>query len=109
MYKQDMQVEMVCSILSDHTHWPGILRDITSFIKKCSIPNNYSNKRKNFQKYDSILKGPFEKIGIGVIGPFPKNESKNRFIVAGTDYVTRWAEARPIKNKSKEEIGRFIF
>ena len=48
-------------------------------------------------------------IGIDLIGPLPKTENGNRFIIVATDYLTRWAEAKAIKRKTKEEISKVYF
>ncbi|KRH94154.1 pol polyprotein [Pseudoloma neurophilia] len=55
------------------------------------------------------LEDPFYKIGIDVIGPLPKDDLSFRYIVAATDYTTRWAQVNPLKKKSKECIANFIY
>ncbi|KRH93475.1 LTR retrotransposon [Pseudoloma neurophilia] len=90
--------------------WRNMRHDIEGFISKCEICRNYKKGKENFQKYRSEITGPFDKVGIDLIGPLPRDdESGNRYIIAATDYATRWAEACAIKSKKKEEIGKFIY
>ncbi|CAG8825411.1 10782_t:CDS:1, partial [Gigaspora rosea] len=52
---------------------------------------------------------PFFKIGIDIVGPLPKTPRSNRYIVVATDYMTKWAEAKAIKNANAQEVADFIY
>lgn len=83
---------------------------MNEFIQNRSVCSNYKSKNDNFQKYRTSLTGAFDKVGIDLIGPLPKSDCGSyKYIIAATDYLTRWTEAEPIKSKKKEEISRFIF
>ncbi|KRH91712.1 putative LTR retrotransposon, partial [Pseudoloma neurophilia] len=69
----------------------------------------FSHGDKNLQKFKLRLTGPFEKVGLDVIGPLRKTESGNRFIVTAIDHLSRWGEARAIKKKSAKNIALFIW
>ena len=53
---------------------------------------------------------PFEKWAIDSVGPInpPAKNSGARYIITATDYLTRWAEAQPIKNCSAATAAKFI-
>jgi hypothetical protein len=53
--------------------------------------------------------GPFEKWGLDFIGLLPKTARKNQHIIVATDYLTKWAEAIPIKRATQETAIAFIF
>ena len=38
----------------------------------------------------------FEKIGIDLVGSLPVTSKENYYIIVAIDYLTKWAEARPI-------------
>lgn len=101
--------EVTLAHVKSYTQWEKMKQDVSDIIDKCEVCKNHEKLKQNFTKYCSTISGPFEKIGIDVIGPLPKGEGKMTYIVAATDYATRWAEAKAIKTKSAEEIGRFIF
>ncbi|KRH92514.1 putative transposable element, partial [Pseudoloma neurophilia] len=95
--------------IKNYANWPGLKDDATEFIQKCTLCRNYRKDKGDFRSYRSELGTSFSKIGIDLIGPLPKCEKGFRFIIAATDYTTRWDETRVLKSKKKEEIARFIF
>ena len=56
-----------------------------------------------------MLSWPFESWGLDVIGPFkPSSSLGHQYILAGTDYFSKWAEAVPLKEVRSEDVARFI-
>ena len=53
----------------------------------------------------------FDKWAIDFVGPInpPAKKSGARYIITATDYLTRWAEAQPVKNCSTATAVQFIF
>ena len=42
------------------------------------------------------------------MGPF-RNSGKHRYIVAATDYVTKWVEAKALTDNSAKKTALFIY
>ncbi|KRH93282.1 LTR retrotransposon, partial [Pseudoloma neurophilia] len=97
--------EPVFLYLRNYSRWKGMRADITEFISRCSVCNLYNKNDQKLETTRTTLEDPFFKIGIDVIEPLPKDELGFRYIVAATDYTSRWAEVMPLKNKSKENIA----
>jgi hypothetical protein len=54
---------------------------------------------------------PFEIWAIDFVGPFPKREKNiwEKYIITTVEYLTKWAEAEPVKNCTKETTTKFIY
>ncbi|ORD96475.1 POL [Hepatospora eriocheir] len=47
-------------------------------------------------------------IGIDIMGPLPKTNKGNRYVILITDYATGFVEGRAIKNKTAENVKKFL-
>ncbi|KAI5151321.1 hypothetical protein ENBRE01_2056 [Enteropsectra breve] len=96
--------------LKQKYNWLKMHDDCVSVIKKCEICQRYNLERPNKKISTRLeLKDPFFRVGIDVVGPLHKTTHGNKYIVAATDHLTRWCEARAVKNKSSKEIAKFIW
>ena len=46
------------------------------------------------------VKGPWEFIGVDLMGKFPMTAAGYQYILTATDYFTKWVEAFPLQDKS---------
>lgn len=53
----------------------------------------------------------FDKRAIDFVGPInpPGKRTGSRYIITATDYLARWAEAKPVKDYSTATAAQFIF
>ena len=47
--------------------------------------------------------------GIDIVGPLPRTQQSNRYIVVAIDYFTKWPEARAIPEATAKEVSKFIY
>ncbi|XP_061115069.1 uncharacterized protein LOC133139508 [Conger conger] len=47
---------------------------------------------------------PMERVGMDVLGPFPRSEKGNRYILTAMDYFTKWPEAYCLPDQEAETI-----
>jgi transposase InsO family protein len=52
---------------------------------------------------------PFELVGIDIIGPLTPSFNGHQYIVVAIDYLTKWAEARPIRFADSTEVTAFLY
>lgn len=50
----------------------------------------------------------FEKWGIDAIGPMPMTARGNCYLLTAVDYLSRWAEARPVKAVNAKTVCKFV-
>jgi Integrase core domain len=52
---------------------------------------------------------PFHRIGIDYVRPLPMTECGNKYIIVAMDYLTKWPEAKPVKEATAETTVDFIY
>ena len=56
-----------------------------------------------------IVVAPFDKWGINFVGPIePPLEGKS-YILVCTNYVTKWVEAKPMKNPHDNNVAKYLY
>ncbi|OWY92554.1 hypothetical protein PHMEG_00038400 [Phytophthora megakarya] len=73
-------IETTIDNVCKHAYWPGKKRDVIEY----RVP-----------VYD--LSGTFSLVVVDAIGPLETTPRDNKYILAFTDYFTRWVEAFPVK------------
>ncbi|XP_062081027.1 uncharacterized protein LOC133785828 [Humulus lupulus] len=84
-------------------YWPTMLQDVINFTKCCKLCQLHGDfiHQPHQPLHPSILSWPFETWGMDVIGPFTPPSSKiHKYILAVTDYFSKWAEVVPLKEKT---------
>lgn len=89
--------------IKEKWYWPGILKSIKNFYKKCNKCKTYNAENSKFYRHvDSTF--PFEIIGMDIVEP-----KKNLYIVTIIDYFTRIGYAKKIKSKAGQEILKILY
>ena len=55
-----------------------------------------------------VVEQPFERVGIDILGPFPRFVGGNKHIVVAVDYLTKWAETKSIPACTASEVAAFF-
>ena len=86
---------------ADRFWWPAYISDIQRWVKSCEVCARSKPPQPRPQaRLQSIpVRGPMEMVAIEVIGPLRETANGNRFILAFTDYFTKWPEAFPMKSR----------
>ncbi|KAA0059653.1 uncharacterized protein E5676_scaffold886G00800 [Cucumis melo var. makuwa] len=59
--------------------------------------------------HPTIASWSFEAWGLDLVGPItPKSSAGHSYILAGTDYFSKWTEAVPLREVKKENIVNFV-
>ena len=53
--------------------------------------------------------GVFEKWGIYAIGPLPITSRGKSYILTAVDYLSRWAEARAVRQITAKDVSKFVY
>ena len=73
-------------------YWPGWKRDVEDWCRACD--ESCQSRRAPMQ---TILPGrPFQRMAMDSLGPLPKIDRGNKYILVICNYFTKWMEAIPI-------------
>jgi Integrase zinc binding domain/Integrase core domain len=95
--------------ISTRFWWKGMYKDIENYIKTCDACQRRGNKGGKGYLNPIKVGKPFERIGIDFVGPLEKTKNGNRYILVVTDYLTKWPEAKPMKEATSENVVQFIY
>src|SRR4051812_46285043 len=84
-------------------------KDIKSNIKIRDSCQRRGNKGET--EYLNLIKvrNPFERIGIDFVRLLEKTENRNRYILVVIDYLTKWLEAKAMKETTAENVIQFLY
>ncbi|CAM8947778.1 unnamed protein product [Rhodiola kirilowii] len=92
-------------------YWPTIVQDCIDFAKKCNacqFSTNFIHQPPE-PLHPTVTSWPFEAWGLDVVGPInPKASNGHTYILAATDYFSKWAEAVTLREVKKENVVNFI-
>ncbi len=89
--------------------WKGMYKDIEEYIKTCDSCQRRGNKGGSGCLNPIKVGKPFERIGIDFVGPLEKTRKGNKYILVATDYLTKWPEAKAMKEATAENVIEFIY
>jgi transposase InsO family protein len=96
-------------IVQRHFHWEGCYSDVQGYVQNC-----LSCKKRKAKSTPVPLQPvveatyPLEKLSLDIVGPLPKSDRGNRYILTCQDYFTRFPEAYAIPDQTAETIARVL-
>src|SRR5687767_10116256 len=90
-------------------YWKGMLGDITQYVKCCDKCQRRGKSGGKGLLYPISVENTFDRIGIDFVGPLPKTGKGNKYIIVAIDYLTKWTEAKALKEATAEKTVEFIY
>ncbi|XP_059288148.1 uncharacterized protein LOC132041451 [Lycium ferocissimum] len=91
-------------------YWPTMVKDCLDYARSCKACQFHANfiHQPPELLHPTVASWPFDAWGLDVVGPLPKSSGGHLYILAATDYFSKWAEAVALKEVKKENVANFI-
>ncbi|KAL0447771.1 UNVERIFIED_CONTAM: hypothetical protein Slati_1905000 [Sesamum latifolium] len=91
-------------------YWPTMVKDCINYAQRCQACQFHANfiHQPPEPLHPTVASWPFDAWGLDVVGPLTKSSAGHLYILAATDYFSKWAEAVPLKEVKKENVADFI-
>ncbi|GFZ15738.1 hypothetical protein Acr_25g0001470 [Actinidia rufa] len=96
--------------LSQGYWWPYMQKDAQVYVRKCNKCQLFSPLIHQPARDLIPLTSPwpFVQWGMDIVGVLPKAPRNKRFLLAATDYFTKWVEAESLAQIRETDVIRFI-
>ena len=80
-------------------YWPTMVKDCLYYARKCDACQFHANfiHQPPEVLHPTIASRPFDAWGLDIVGPLPKYSGGHLYILAATDYFSKWAEVVALK------------
>ncbi|XP_074293734.1 uncharacterized protein LOC141620877 [Silene latifolia] len=92
-------------------YWPTMVNDYMKYARRCDACQFHGTFIHSPPEplHLTVTSWPFEAWSLDVVGPIiPKSSAGHAYILAGTDYFSKWAEVVVLKEVKKENVADFI-
>ncbi|XP_051500808.1 uncharacterized protein LOC127409893 [Myxocyprinus asiaticus] len=92
-------------------YWPGIGGDVRRWCaacRECQLVNPLATPKAPLRPLP-LIKVPFGRIGMDLVGPLERSARGHRFVLVLVDYATRYPEAMPLRNISAHSVAEALF
>ena len=91
--------------------WPYMQSDALKYVQECDKCQRFAPVVHQPARELNPLSSPwpFAQWGLDIVGPLPRAPGNKRFLIAATDYFTKWVEAEPLSNIRDVDTKRFLW
>ena len=91
--------------------WPYMQADALKYVQECDKYQRFAPMIHQPARELNPLSSPwpFAQWGLDIVGPLPRAPGNKRFLIAATDYFTKWVEAEPLSNIRDVDTKRFLW
>ena len=91
-------------------HWPGMNADVSAFVKACPGCQKASEKHFHTQvnPFSIFSTSPMEQVAVDTLGPLPRDEQGNLYVIVVIDTFTRYIELYKAHDTSAKSAAKII-
>ncbi|GBL79432.1 Retrovirus-related Pol polyprotein from transposon 412 [Araneus ventricosus] len=91
-------------------YWPGLYRSVRNYVMHCKECQRKPVPQKPPGHLMPLpaVEAPFHRVGVNLLGRFPKSLGGNKWIIVCTDYLTRYAITKSLPSADAPEVSKFM-
>ena len=90
-------------------YWPTLFKDVREYCRTCERCQLTGGRNRKVPMIPLPIVGkPFQRIAMDVVGPLPRTQKGNRFILVLSDYATRYPEAIPLRSVTAAKVAEAL-
>ncbi|CAI5661042.1 unnamed protein product [Oreochromis niloticus] len=91
-------------------YWDQQRRDVEDFCRSCDACSSYKGPQEQCraQLQQQPAGDPMERVAVDVMGPFPRTDRGNCYVLVAMDYFTKWPEAYAIPDQEAETVAEAL-
>lgn len=97
--------------LREHYYWPGMASDTARYVGRCET----CLAHKPLQRAPAGLMGqqriatrPWQLVSADIMGPLPLSSNQNRFIIAFSDYFSKYSVFVPVRSATAKAVSTVL-
>lgn len=95
--------------ISQRFYWPGMARDIKTFLLGCHECQHYNTAKKPIIDINPINSTTtHELLNVDIVGPLPTSNSGHRYIIIAIDHFSKYGFATALSRVNSTTICQFI-
>jgi hypothetical protein len=102
-------VDIMFNKIRNQYFWPQMYETIREYVQTCDECQRRGSANNPQLLHPIAIIRPFYQIGVDYVGPLPKTEKNNRYIIVAMDYFTKWPEAKAVPVATAEETINFLY
>lgn len=93
--------------LREYYYWPGMAADTARYVARCETCMAHKPSQQGPQGLmgeQRVVSRPWQIVSADLMGPLPLSSNQNRFIIAISDYFTKYVVAVPLRQASAKKV-----
>ena len=103
-------VQRTANLVQERYFWTGIFGEVTKYVENCfeCRHRNITYLQPPVLKSIPVNDQAFYRVGIDLLGPITETNRGNKYIAVAIDYLSKWAEVRPMPDKKSSTVALFF-
>lgn len=103
-------VDRTYASLQTRCYWPGMHDYVKRFCQNCDkcVPRKFPKKLQSAPLQQYVVGAPNERIALDILGPLPRTDRGNKYILVVGCYFTKWIESYALPNQEAETVASVL-